>query len=394
MGGQGPDTHGPAGDIDYRRLHETSGSADELGDRLSDAWSAAYLASTGGEPGDLVVVDPGNGFDYTFDLAGSLGGDPCGWPPRVVGVWGRSRPGPHPTDAARMRGHPRPGRGDDDRGHLVARAAGGGYDINLVPMAASLNRGWSEAGRRFRSMERRAAARPGSLYFVRCVYDGDTDRPCRFDVGVVVAGELDVESFPNAGEPPRPTARSALRRAATFRIGRDTVARCVDEADPRDERFARAWLDGPAALGRAELCAVAGVTGHVAESVAEVVLDGVGWRVLWHHVGPGRHGVDLVFLTPDGNVVAVEVKGTLVAGRTPRVPRREVGQMSADWVDKADNPGMADLDLRSADVYGGFVVVNFADLTWRVALTFDFTDLHPVTALDQLADLCWLRPPA
>ena len=60
---------------------------------------------------------------------------------------------------------------------------------------------------------------------------------------------------------------------------------------------------------------LAGTTGHIAESVTEVLLDGSGWQVLWHFEGPGRHGADLVFLAPGDRVVAVEVKGTLVPGR-------------------------------------------------------------------------------
>ena len=148
---------------------------------------------------------------------------------------------------------------------------------------------------------------------------------------------------------------------------------------------------GPASLTRAERCVVAGVTGHVAESVAELLLDSLEWRVLWHFTGPGRHGVDLVFLTPDDNVVAVEVKGTLVSGRVPRLSGREVAQMSVGWVDKADNPGMAELGLNSADVFGGVVAINFADLTWRVALTADFVQLRPVRGVEALTALAWLR---
>jgi hypothetical protein len=92
--------------------------------------------------------------------------------------------------------------------------------------------------------------------------------------------------------------------------------------------------------------------------VTEVLLAEQGWYVLWHFTGPGRHGVDLVLLTPDDHVVAVEVKGTLVAGRIPRLFRRELAQMSAEWVDKADNPAMAELRLDSADVYGAVVAVT------------------------------------
>jgi hypothetical protein len=100
--------------------------------------------------------------------------------------------------------------------------------------------------------------------------------------------------------------------------------------------------------------------------------------------------VDLLFLTPDDKVIAVEVKGTLTAGRIPRLSRHELTQMSAEWVDKADNPGMAELGLRSADIYGAVAVINFADMTWRIALTADFSALSPVIPIGQLTDLDWL----
>ena len=58
--------------------------------------------------------------------------------------------------------------------------------------------------------------------------------------------------------------------------------------------------------------------------------------------------------------------------------------MSAEWVDKADNPGMAELGLHSFDIYGAVTAVNFADLTWRTALTSDFLALRPVTKVEQL----------
>jgi hypothetical protein len=64
--------------------------------------------------------------------------------------------------------------------------------------------------------------------------------------------------------------------------------------------------------------------------------------------------------------------------------------MSAEWIDKADNPGMAELGLRSTDIYGAFSVVNFADMTWRIALTADFAELCPVTHTKQLTNLNWI----
>ena len=64
--------------------------------------------------------------------------------------------------------------------------------------------------------------------------------------------------------------------------------------------------------------------------------------------------------------------------------------MSAEWVDKADNPGMAELGLLSADIYGAVAIINFADMAWRIALTADFTVLSPVVHTGQLTDLGWL----
>jgi hypothetical protein len=129
------------------------------------------------------------------------------------------------------------------------------------------------------------------------------------------------------------------------------------------------------------------VTGHVAESVVEVLLAVLGYHVRWHFTGPGRHGVDLVVLCPRGErVVVVEVKGSLRAGHWPRLSHRELAQLSAGWLDKLDNPGMANWKLRE-DVYGAVMLVNFAAMTYRAAMTRDFVHLHPVVERAQLTDL-------
>jgi hypothetical protein len=376
--------------MEYQRWWRDSYGPADFGRQLCEAWSSQYLGASGADLADLVVVDPGNGFSYLFDLAGSLsGGTPDGHAPRVVGVWGLSRPGGSGRDHSRMRGHPRPGRHDDDRGHLISCAAGGGYDINLVPMDAALNRGLSLSGARFRALERKAAAVPGTLFFIRPVFCDGTDRPARFEAGVQDGEELVVGRFENTSGPATAMPMAALRQAAPFPLAPGVVEDCLGPA-ATDALFARGWRRGPASLTRAERSAVAGVTGHMAESVTEILLDRLGWHVLWHFTGPGRHGVDLVFLTPGDLVIAVEVKGTLVAGRIPRLSRGELTQMSASWMDKADNPGMTELALGSADVYGGIVIINFADLTWRTSLTTDFSALIPITNTGQLTDPGWL----
>jgi hypothetical protein len=370
--------------VDYERIWSARQSAAHFGQLVTDAWASKYLLSLGADHADLVIVDPGNGFKYLFDLADTLVRVGCRHEPRVVGVWGLSCPAAAGRDSTRMRGHPRPARGGDDRGHLISCAAGGGYDINLVPMAAELNRGWSAEGARFRALERTAAAWPGTLFFIRPVYEDATDRPSRFDAGVQLGDDLIVDTFANVSGPARPSRTSVMRQSAAFPLDAAVVLACLDPASAPDRLFAQAWRSGPSALTRAQRCAVAGTTGHIAESVTEVLLDGLQWRALWHHRGPGPHGVDLIFLTPDDQIVAVEVKGTLVAGRVLRLPRGEIGQMSTAWVDKADNPWMAELDVRSSEIYGAATAVNFADMTWRAALTDTFVTWSPVTDVEQL----------
>ena len=375
---------------DYLGNWESRTSIAQFGNCLLDSWASEYTSSNGARNEDLVVVDPGNGFNYIYDLADSLRGRSLRRSPRVVGVWGLSQPGGHSRDIARMQGFPRPGRGGDDRGHLIAFAAGGGYDINLVPMDTSLNRGWSSEGSRFRGLERLVASLPGTVYFIRPIYEDDSDRPARFEVGAQVGEDLRLDMFINGNKARNGFGLSAIRHSTAFPVSRDVVAGCLDLAEARDQLFAMGWHSGPSTLTTIQRCTIAGRTGHIAESVTELLLDTLGWQILWHFASSGRHGVDLVLLGPNDCVVVVEVKGTLVPGRVPRLSRRELVQMSAEWVDKTDNPGMAELGLTSEDVYGGVIVVNFADLTWRGALTADFVEMHPVRDVEQLCDLSWL----
>jgi hypothetical protein len=189
------------------------------------------------------------------------------------------------------------------------------------------------------------------------------------------------------------TANAALRAATPFPIQREVVAGCLMPEQAGDVLFNRGWTTGLSALTRAERCTMAGTTGHIGESVVEILLDELGWHVLWHFDRPGRHGVDLVFLTSDQDVIAVEVKATLIDGRTSRITRREIEQMSTVWLDKADNPGMTELSMTSDDIYGGVVNVNFADMMWRIAVTRNFGEFKPITGIDHLRDLSWLTGP-
>jgi hypothetical protein len=177
----------------------------------------------------------------------------------------------------------------------------------------------------------------------------------------------------------------SLREAQAFPLDPEVVRSCLLDS-PTDRLFAQAFEHGLHTLAPAERRgALAGVTGHVAESVTEVLLDELGYHVVWHFEGPGRHGIDLLELLPTTDrLLAVEVKGTLRPGRWPRLSNRELRQMSAAWVDKGDNPGMAEWGLTSEDVEGAVVLVNFADRRWKAGLTTDFVTTRPVR---DLADL-------
>jgi hypothetical protein len=182
---------------------------------------------------------------------------------------------------------------------------------------------------------------------------------------------------------------AALRRAPAIGFEWSVVDGCLDLGDAADARFHTAWSQSLDAVDRRKRGgALAGVTGHVAESVVELLLADVGYHPVWHFTGPGRHGVDLLMLSPGAeHVLAIEVKGTLRARHVPRLSRRATLQMSAAWVDKRDNPGMAEWDLQSADVYGVVIAVNFADMAARAIVSDDFVGWRSVATLVDLVDL-------
>jgi hypothetical protein len=184
-----------------------------------------------------------------------------------------------------------------------------------------------------------------------------------------------------------------LRDAVALPISRPTVEICLDPAAPGDQLFHTAWTESLEARSPARRGGVLpGITGHVAESVVELMLVDHGFAAVAHHPGPGRHGVDLLMLHLEAEMLfAVEVKGTLVPGRVPRLTRGEVQQMSAAWVDKQDNPAMTNWGLGSQDVYGALAAVNFADMTLRVAVTADFVVFSAVRSESWLRTPAWLR---
>lgn len=181
---------------------------------------------------------------------------------------------------------------------------------------------------------------------------------------------------------------AALRLAPAVALDGPTVSCCLDVARrPADLPFAIAWTRSLDALASNERRgALAGVTGHVAESVVELLLAERGYHPVHDFPGPGRHGVDLLMLAPElDHLVAIEVKGSLCPGRVARMSLRAAEQMSSAWVDKRDNPGMAGWGLQSADVYGAVVAVNFADMTLRAVVSDDFERWWAVASMDAVA---------
>jgi hypothetical protein len=184
--------------------------------------------------------------------------------------------------------------------------------------------------------------------------------------------------------------RRALREAALMPVPAAIVAACVNVADPADALFVRVRERGLAATPVAERRGLARVTGGVAESVAEVLLAEVGVDVFWHVDTDGAHGVDLLLLTPDECVLALEVKGTLRPGAIPRLTPSRLRQMSRAWLNGPDNPGMAEWEFEADDLYAGVMVVDLALDTARLAVSSDFESYRPLRDLSELHDLAAL----
>jgi len=64
--------------------------------------------------------------------------------------------------------------------------------------------------------------------------------------------------------------------------------------------------------------------------------------------------------------------------------------MDLAWLDKDDNPAMSEWGVESEDVYGTIALINFAELTFKIALTHDFTTWHPIDRIEQLRKVGWL----
>lgn len=177
-------------------------------DHAPKRWTAAYRAATL-HPSDLHTVSH-NGFHYLFDCFPMFtpefvadAGNPI--EPRMVVAYGVSSPNAGARDDYRLRGWVGATEtffGKEwDKGHFIAHSMGGAVDLvelNVFLHLRSLNRGWSDQGKIFRSMEKACSHHAGTFCFHRALYDDSSNRPAHLEFGLLRQdGTLWVEQFDN-----------------------------------------------------------------------------------------------------------------------------------------------------------------------------------------------------
>jgi hypothetical protein len=193
----------PTGGIEYtiRFLSET----------LSYEWAAAYKTLNPHRANIWRI--PFNGFEYLFDHSSELVAqgtmsEEDVVEDRLVAVHGRSQLNRGKRRDSLMRKHPLgpihfinpESRIKYDKGHFIAHSLGGGLHINLFPQSTAVNRGWSESGKLFRSMERYCQDHPGTYCFSRPLYRGHSSHPYEIEFGVLKSdGALWINAFSNCG---------------------------------------------------------------------------------------------------------------------------------------------------------------------------------------------------
>lgn len=138
-----------------------------------------------------------HGAVYLFDEA-----DMAGLPqePRTVAAWCVTPPGVGERDTSYQRGFPLspgPDGQQRDRGHLIPHLSGGEFGPNIFAQDRALNRGWSPEGKRYRGIEREAAATPGVFLFGHLLYGDASAYPSHVEIGVWREGHLRSELFDN-----------------------------------------------------------------------------------------------------------------------------------------------------------------------------------------------------
>ncbi len=137
-----------------------------------------------------------SGATYLFDFASAVDAEQ---EDRTVAAWAVT-PAVARRDVSYQRGFPLAadlGGPPVDRGHLMPHLSGEEFGPNIFRQDRALNRGWSDEGKRFRGLEREAAAVPGTFYFGHLLYQDDTAYPMAIEIGILRDGTLHVDRFQN-----------------------------------------------------------------------------------------------------------------------------------------------------------------------------------------------------
>ncbi|MDR0949670.1 MAG: DNA/RNA non-specific endonuclease [Lachnospiraceae bacterium] len=189
--------------IDYKAVlseikvdsyEETSNYLYEI---LPDYWCWIYKKQVG-TTGEILQFKQ-NGFEYLFDLTST--NQSVRHDDRVIAAFGFSKLPENKRDTHRIHGFLQgvmTGKNAGDKGHFIAHASGGGLDVNLFPQRQDINRGLSQRGKVWRSMERYCSKHPGTFFFTRPTYTDHSWRPSELEMGILLSpNDLWVESFEN-----------------------------------------------------------------------------------------------------------------------------------------------------------------------------------------------------
>jgi hypothetical protein len=177
-----------------------------LSTELPGLWIEEYIEMTPHQT--QIVAATFQGFQYlfdyysVFDADGAMVAHSRSGEDRLVAVFGISTAPQSTRDRSRMRGWC--GATEKafgpawDKGHFIAHSLGGGLAINVFQQRREVNRGWSEDGRLYRSMERYCSINLGTFCFSRPFYEDLTGCPSALEFGLLRAdGSLWVEQFKN-----------------------------------------------------------------------------------------------------------------------------------------------------------------------------------------------------
>jgi hypothetical protein len=200
--------------IDYVSLFKEAGeesietATTFLMRKLPFVWHDTYLRMSPRET-DIVRFQYG-AFEYIYDdyasleTSGAVRYDPRK-EARLVGVSGYSTPKETKRDDSRLKGWVGPtektfGR-NWDKGHFMAHSIGGAVDqaeVNVFVQRRDLNRGGSDAGRRYREMEQYCKSNPGTFCFSCPIYFDQTAKPAFVEFGILKTDrKLWIECFDN-----------------------------------------------------------------------------------------------------------------------------------------------------------------------------------------------------